>query len=131
MGLNHSAWLALLDHGAMYELARTARLKPRKVQALPKFPSVERDIAIVLAGDIVAADLNREIRSAAPRDLLKDVRLFDEFQSKEMKAAQERSLAFHLVFRSHERTLEEKEVDEITHSIIKHLERELHARLRA
>jgi phenylalanyl-tRNA synthetase beta chain len=129
--LTNSAWLALLDHGAMYELAHAARLKPRQVRALPKFPSVERDIAIVLAGDVVVADINREIRTAAPKDLLKDVRLFDEFQSKEMKAASERSLAFHLVFRSHERTLEEKEVDEITHSVIKHLERELHARLRA
>lgn len=129
--LTNSTWLALLDHGTMYELARAVKLKPKQVQQLPKFPSMERDIAIVLAGDILASDVKNAIRAAAPKDLLEGVRLFDEFQSKEMKASHERSLAFRLVFRSHERTLEEKEVDEVTHSVIKHLERELHARLRA
>jgi len=47
-----------------------------------------------------------------------------------MKLASERSIAFHLVFRSDDRTLEEHEVDELIILIIKRLEGELHARLR-
>jgi phenylalanyl-tRNA synthetase beta chain len=129
--LRHDAYLALLDHGAIYDLARHARSKPRHVKPLPKYPSVERDIALVLASSIESQAVASAIRAAAGEGLVESIRLFDAFQSPEMKRAGERSLAFHLVFRSHERTLEEKEVDEITQSVIKHLEGELHARLRA
>ncbi|MDP4200624.1 MAG: phenylalanine--tRNA ligase subunit beta [Bacteroidota bacterium] len=129
--LRHDAYLALLDHPVIYELARSARAEPKHVKPLPKYPSMERDIALVLDRGIAAQTVESAIQQAAPGLLIESIRLFDEFQSKEMKGARERSLAFHLVFRSTERTLEEKEVDEITHSIIKHLEGELHARLRA
>jgi len=57
--------------------------------------------------------------------------LFDQFQSPEMKSAGERSLAFNLVFRSDDRTLEEREVDELIALVVKRLELELQARLRA
>lgn len=129
--LRHDAYLALLDHSAIYAMAREARSKPRHVKALPKYPAMERDIALVLASGIESEAVASTIRKAAGEGLVESVRLFDQFQSPEMKKAGERSLAFHLVFRSAERTLEEKEVDELTYSIIKHLEGELHARLRA
>jgi phenylalanyl-tRNA synthetase beta chain len=129
--LRDDAYIAALDHGAIYHSALAARLSARKVNPLPKYPSVERDIALVLKTDDVAERVERSIREAAPKGLLRSVRLFDQFQSPEMRSAGERSLAFRLVLRADDRTLEEREVDEAMQLIIKRLESELHARLRA
>ncbi len=128
--LRTDAFIALFDYWALYDLARQLREKPTPVQPLPKYPSIERDIAIVLAEGILVRDIITAIRNSAPPEILRHVSLFDQFQSKEMKLAHERSLAFHLLFRSDERTLEEHEVDELIILIIKRLEGELHARLR-
>jgi len=129
--LRNDLWIALFDYSSLYSLTRQFFEQPRKVHPLPKYPSVERDIAIVLNEALPAKLIEANIRAEAPKEVLREVRLFDEFQSKEMKSAQERSVAFHLVFRSEERTLEEHEVDEGIKLIIKRLEGELHARLRA
>ena len=128
--LRNNAWIGLFDHGAIFELAHAQRVTPPQVKALPKFPSVERDIAVVLSSSVEARSVGMSIRAAAPGELLRGVRLFDEFRSPEMKTSGERSLAFNLVFRSDDRTLEEREVDDLINLIIKRLESELHARLR-
>ncbi len=128
--LRNDAWIALFDYGALYELTRTILEHPKPVLPLPKYPSVERDLAIVVADGIQVRKIMEEIRSVAPKEILRDVSLFDQFQSKDMKLAQERSLALHLIFRADDRTLEEHEVDALINLIIKRLEGELHARLR-
>ncbi len=128
--LRQNAWIGLFDYELLFQLARNARLKPKQVNPLPKYPSVERDIALVLKSDVTARSVEECIHSASPSKLLQSVRLFDEFRSPEMKTMGERSLALNLVFRSEDRTLEEREVDDLIFLIIKRLESELHARLR-
>jgi len=129
--LRNDLWIALLDASELFALTRKIVERPSAVHPLPKYPSVERDVAIVVSETIPAKSIEETIRAASPKDILREVRVFDEFQPKEMKSAHERSLAFHLVFRSEDRTLEEHEVDEGINLIIKRLEGELHARLRA
>jgi len=128
--LRSDVWIALFDYSALYEIKRKLVENPAPVRPLPKYPSVERDIAIMLAEAISARQVEETIRASAKQEILRSIRLFDHFQSKEMKLASERSIAFHLVFRSDDRTLEEHEVDELIILIIKRLEGELHARLR-
>ncbi len=128
--LRNDVWVALFDHGELFMLTRGLLEKPRAVKLLPKYPSVERDIAIVISEGIHVKNITDAICASASKEILRQVSLFDEFQSKEMKLSHERSLAFHLVFRSDERTLEEHEVDVLFSLIIKRLEGELHARLR-
>jgi phenylalanyl-tRNA synthetase beta chain len=128
--LRNDAYLLLLDHAVLFEMAHARKLNPPKVKALSKYPSVERDIALVLKQDITAKTVADRIQ-AEVSELLQHVHIFDAFQSAEMKQSGERSLAFHLVFRSDKRTLEEKEVDQVVGKTIQTLERELHARLRA
>jgi phenylalanyl-tRNA synthetase beta chain len=123
--------LAILDHKAIYDLSRAARAESRQVEPLPKYPSVERDLALILSHDVKALQVTDLIREVAHKDILRDVHVFDEFQSAEMKATGERSLAFHLELRSDTHTLEEREVDDLIILILKRLESELHARLRA
>ncbi len=128
--LRNNVWVALFDYAALYELTKKLVENPPHVTLLAKYPSVERDIAIVLGEAISTKQVEDVIRASAPDNILQEIKLFDQFQPKEMKVAHERSLAFHLLFRSDDRTLEEHEVDELTQLIIKRLEGELHARLR-
>jgi phenylalanyl-tRNA synthetase beta chain len=95
------------------DLDATERLVPpgdRKVEPLPRFPSVVRDISI-LVGDTLASEVVRAtIRAAAPSTLT-DVREFDRYQGKGVPEGKV-SLSFHLTFRSPERTLTDIEVQQ-------------------
>ncbi|MEO5918267.1 MAG: phenylalanine--tRNA ligase subunit beta, partial [Candidatus Limnocylindrales bacterium] len=73
-----------------------------------RFPVVERDVAIVVAESVPAAQIALWIR-ASGGDLLHDVRLFDVYHGQPL-APEERSLAFRLTFEA-ERTLSDEEID--------------------
>jgi phenylalanyl-tRNA synthetase beta chain len=75
----------------------------------PRFPSVERDLAVVAPERIEAGRLAGTIAGAAG-PLLQDVRLFDVYRGRPL-ADDERSLAFRLRFAAADRTLTEAEVD--------------------
>ncbi|HEY3874267.1 MAG TPA: phenylalanine--tRNA ligase subunit beta [Candidatus Kapabacteria bacterium] len=128
--LRNDVWLALFYHAGLMKLVREQREKPAAIEPLPKYPSIERDIAIVMSDTVTVSTVISNIRNTAPQKILRSVSLFDQFQSKEMKQAHERSLAFHLLFRADERTLEEHEVDELMVHILAQLESSFHARLR-
>jgi len=82
------------------------------VREIPKFPSVARDIALVLAADQPCAEV-LEVIKGAKEALLEDVEVFDVFrdESGEKLAADRKSIAFSLTFRSPERTLTTEEVN--------------------
>ncbi|RJQ36881.1 phenylalanine--tRNA ligase subunit beta [Candidatus Parcubacteria bacterium] len=89
-------------------LARAAE-EEYSFTAPPKFPAVVRDLAVVVPSDVRADDVE-EIIQAAGGKLLADTDLFDYFESDELAAEGKKSLAFHLVFQSPERTLTDAEV---------------------
>lgn len=97
-------------------------------QPLPKFPAINRDLAVVLPVAIPAGQVTRSISdSAGP--LLSDVRLFDVYTGEQVPEGA-RSLAFSLTFRAKERTLTDSEVDEQYQRIVGYLEKTLSAKLR-
>ena len=79
-----------------------------KVSAVPQFPLVRRDIALLAAKDVPHAQIERIIRQNGGKELQK-VTLFDIFKPKDSSAGA-RSLAYSLEFRSAERTLTDAEV---------------------
>lgn len=134
--LRSEPFVALIDYKTVNTLVREMKASAAEVKPLPKYPAIERDIALVLKASTRAQEIETAIRSAVSSNaetakLLQEVRLFDEYISKEMKAAGERSLAFHLVFRVADRTLEEQEIDSVMQSILSALETTIGARLRA
>ncbi len=97
-------------------------------QALPKFPAITRDLALVLPEKILAGDITQAIMdNAGP--LLSAVQLFDVYTGQQV-AAGSRSLAFSLTFRAHDRTLTDAEIDEYYKNTIVQLERTFGAKLR-
>lgn len=98
-------------------------------QSLPKFPAINRDLAVVLSTEVsVDRVMQGIISSAGP--LLSDVRLFDVYNGEQV-AAGSRSLAFSLTYRHHERTLTDSEIDVFHKNIIEHLDKTLMAKIRS
>ncbi|BAQ11685.1 phenylalanyl-tRNA synthetase subunit beta [Bacillus sp. OxB-1] len=75
---------------------------------VPRFPSISRDIALVVASETAAGTLEAVIRKAGGK-LLKDVKLFDLYEGKNVEEGM-KSLAFSLTYADPERTLTDEEV---------------------
>lgn len=80
----------------------------RTYRELPRYPAVERDLAVLVPEDVPAAAIEEAIRETGG-DLLRGVRLFDVYRGSPVPQGQ-RSLAFHLVFQASDRTLQDEEV---------------------
>ena len=81
----------------------------RPVAAPPRYPAVERDLAVVVAETTPAAAVERAISGAATEGLA-SVRLFDIYRGTPL-ADDQKSLAWRLVFQSPDRTLTDAEVE--------------------
>ncbi len=95
---------------------------------IPQFPSTSRDIAVVVPVNVSAVDLMAEIRTQAG-PLLKDVRLFDVYAGKQVKEGC-KSVAFSLTFQDLNRTLKDKEVNDIIAQVVKKVQEKFEAELR-
>ena len=88
---------------------------------LAKFPSVNRDISMVVNKKMLTSEIEKAIKNYGG-ELLQEVSLFDTFLNPE---SGERSMAFHMIFSDPERTLTAQEVDEKIVEISANLEKEL------
>jgi phenylalanyl-tRNA synthetase beta chain len=78
---------------------------------ISKFPASIRDIAILVEGDTKIDKVQSVIENSGG-NILVDVDLFDIYEGVDLESELKKSLAFHLVFQSHDKTLSDKEVDE-------------------
>jgi phenylalanyl-tRNA synthetase beta chain len=98
------------------------------VEPIGRFPVVERDLAIIVSEKRVAAEVEEVIRRHAG-DLLRGLSIFDLYRGAPL-AADEKSLAYRLVFGSNERTLTEGEVEAAVAAVRDGLAADLGARIR-
>ena len=96
-----------------------------RAKTLPRYPSVVRDISILVNDALSAETVRDTIRTAAP-DTLIQVREFDRYQGKGIPDGRV-SLSFRLTFQSPERTLTDDEVQAAMQRIIDALTRDLQA----
>ncbi len=97
-----------------------ARAVPR-AERLSRFPSVRRDLAVVVAADVPWAALEATIRAAAG-SLLEDLGLFDRYIGKGVEPGF-KSLAMGLILQDKSRTLTDREVDGVVSRVIEDLQR--------
>jgi phenylalanyl-tRNA synthetase beta chain len=105
-------------------LPRTAR-----VAALPRFPAIYVDVALVVDTDVTAQRVEDAIRSAGAPEVT-SVRLFDVYRGDQV-GADRKSLAFALELRSPDRTLTDEEANEVRDRIVATAQRDLGAELRS
>jgi phenylalanyl-tRNA synthetase beta chain len=109
-------------------LAAAGAPAERRVAPLPRFPSIVRDLSIVIDGRLPAAAVRGTIRTSAPPTLVA-VREFDRYQGRGVPAGHV-SLSMRLTFRAPDRTLTDAEVQEAVDAIVGALAREHGAGLR-
>lgn len=101
----------------------------KRFQALPRFPAVERDLALVVGASVSAERVLSVIRFSGG-ELLREARLFDLYQGHPVPEGK-KSLAYNLVYRSDERTLTDAEVEEANRTIREALVAQIGAELRS
>lgn len=118
------AYVFELDWEALMDLAGGIPV----YQPLPKFPAVDRDLAVVVSEEVLAEKV-REVILAAAGPYLKECRLFDLYRGQQVGEGK-KSLAFTLSFQREDRTLTDVEVNNIMQEIEKELGRRVGAVLR-
>jgi phenylalanyl-tRNA synthetase beta chain len=109
-------------------LAATASGDDRLVASLPRYPSVVRDISILVDETLPAAAVRGTIRSAAPATLASIVE-FDRYHGKGVPDGRV-SLSLRLTYRAADRTLTDDEVQQATDKILEALRVRHHAEQR-
>lgn len=97
-------------------------------EPLSKYPSIRRDLAVVIDEKITLNQLKEVVKKAAT-GLLDNLQLFDVYQGKGIDSGR-KSVAFGLTFQERSRTLEEVDVEEAMAPILKALTEQLGATLR-
>ena len=103
--------------------------KAAKIEDLPKYPAIERDLAMVVRDDVAAADIERVVKKNGGNNL-QAITLFDVYTGIQVGAGK-KSLAFNLHFQSKERTLKDEEVDQAFQKILQAVEKHFDAELRS
>ena len=122
--LKDKVFLSELDLEEITKLISTEKL----FSSLPKFPPVERDIALVADEDILIQDIEEKIRETGG-DLIEKLVLFDLYRGRQIPPGR-KSLAYSITYRRKDRTLTDEEVELVHQGIISQLESCFNVKLR-
>ena len=118
------AYLAEIN---LTKLVKYAKSNKKYVE-VPKFPAVERDIAIIVDEKIEVGQIEKIIMKKAKK-LLESIKLFDIYRNEKL-GTNKKSVAYSLIFRDKNKTLSDEEVNSLMEAIITELEKSLGAELR-
>lgn len=103
-GIGERAYVMVLDIPSVLEYATF----DRKFTGIARYPAVTRDLSMVVSKEIEAAAIEKMIRQRGGK-ILESVQLFDIYEGAQVMTGY-KSMAYSLVFRSPEKTLEEADV---------------------
>jgi phenylalanyl-tRNA synthetase beta chain len=95
---------------------------------IPKFPSIDLDISLILAKKILWEEVKQAVRGVE-KDLIKEVKIFDVFEGKGIPEGK-KSIAFRIEYRCDDKTLTLAEVQIIQQKVLKTLEEKFKAQIR-
>ena len=123
--LPHKAYLFELDFERLVNVVEPMK----QFESIPIYPSVNRDLAIVLDMNIPASCPTEIIKSTGG-ELVSSLHLFDVYTGEQVPEGK-KSLAFAIEYRSITETLTDEIIDQIHGGILEQLEQELGATLRS
>lgn len=100
----------------------------KKYVEVPKFPAVERDIAVIVDEKVEVGQIEKIIIKKSKK-WLEEAKLFDIYRSDKL-GQNKKSIAYSLIFRDKNKTLSDQEINTTMESIITELEKTLGAELR-
>lgn len=122
--LDRMAAIAELDFDKLLNLVEGEK----EYEPLPKFPSIMRDISVVVDASVRVGPILEAIQNAAAQ-YVDDVDLLDHFEDSKL-GKNKKSLTFRIVFRASDRTLTDAEADEEMKKIRELLENNFQAEVR-
>jgi phenylalanyl-tRNA synthetase beta chain len=108
---------AAVSHGQL------ARFRP-----ISRYPSIRRDLAVVVDADLPASDLESAVRGVAGA-LLQELIIFDVYQGKGVETGR-KSIAFGLILQDYSRTLTERDIESVVTGVTDLLKEKFGASLR-
>ena len=111
------AYVAVIDMPYIYEMANF----DKKYEGIAKFPAVSRDISMVVPKEILVGDIEAVIKQRGGK-ILESYSLFDIYEGDQIEKGF-KSVAYNIVFRAKDRTLEENDIAGAMKKILNGLER--------
>ncbi|MFR7952763.1 MAG: hypothetical protein ACLU4P_04270 [Ruminococcus sp.] len=111
-----SAYVAVIDIQSVLEYANF----DRKFTGIAKYPAVTRDISMLVPKQVLAGQIE-DILAQRGGKILESYQLFDIYEGSQIKGGY-KSMAYALVFRDHDKTLEESEISAAMKKILNGLE---------
>ncbi|BFK20547.1 phenylalanine--tRNA ligase subunit beta [Mediterraneibacter glycyrrhizinilyticus] len=115
-GIGERAYVAVIDMPEILEYATF----DRKYEGIAKYPAVSRDISMVVPKEILVGQIE-DVIAAKGGKYLESFALFDLYEGAQIKDGY-KSVAYTIVFRAKDRTLEEADVSAAMEKILKVLE---------
>jgi len=100
-----------------------------KFKEVSKYPEISRDISFIIDKKINLNNYYEIVRDCA-ENLIEEVRLIDEYEDEKKFGQDKKSYTFRIIYRSHERTLTNEEVNKIQAEIVAKTKVELQAVIR-
>lgn len=123
--INQEVFYADFNWDTIIEVAKRNKIK---FKAIPKYPEVRRDFALLLDDSVTFENL-KTIAKKTEKKLLTNINLFDVYQGKNLPDGK-KSYALSFTFLDERQTLTDKVVDKIMKKLQSNFERELGAELR-
>jgi phenylalanyl-tRNA synthetase beta chain len=111
--IKHDVYYFDLDYDSLCDIKTTAK----KFLSLPVFPSVKRDIALIVPKTVSSGELLEVVRSSRDK-LIENVEIFDVFEGKKIQQGC-KSVALSITYRSQTKTLTEKNVEKSHSKIVR------------
>ena len=92
----------------------------RKYEGIPKFPAVTRDLSMVVPKHVLAGEIEEMIVQRGGKHL-ESFKLFDIYEGTQIKEGY-KSMAYSVVFRAKDKTMEEAEITTVMKKILNGLE---------
>ncbi|NLO44421.1 MAG: phenylalanine--tRNA ligase subunit beta [Candidatus Cloacimonetes bacterium] len=123
--LKQEVWVLELN---MDNIAKISRNRNRIYEEIPRYPSVQRDLSILVPLEVSYAKIKDSILNT-DRALVQSVSPFDEYRSDQIPQGF-RSLSLHIVLQDQEKTLTDERIDMLMVSVQKTLKEELNVSMR-
>jgi phenylalanyl-tRNA synthetase beta chain len=95
---------------------------------LPKYPSVRRDLALLLDRNVMFGKI-RELAMRTEKNILQEINLFDVYESESL-GDNKKSYAVSFILRDDIKTLTDKTIDKVMSNLVRVFEKELNAKIR-
>jgi phenylalanyl-tRNA synthetase beta chain len=123
--INQDVYYGHIEWDMVFKMIKNHAISFRE---LPKYPSVRRDLALLLDRGIKFSQI-RDVALQTEKNILHDINLFDVYESNSL-GNNKKSYAVSFILRDEIKTLTDKNIDKVMNNLIRAFEKELNAHIR-